>query len=712
MACAATRHVNLLAGDWKFATTFNEAGQPVTVTKPLVPVDPATPSTPPSTTDVTTTNYNGFGQADQLWEGTTPTASTRYVIGTSFDDLGRITSRTLSRSTNTAVPALNRSYGYNAATGALAEIKAGWSVSGTVSTWFQHDSYTRDAIGRVTRVDDLGREPAGTASDVKECFIYDQWNRLVRAHSATIATACLTNTSAATVAATSRDPYDTVWAFDDINRMTTSTNKLAGGATTTYVPDTTHPHAVAALTGATTATYEYDLNGAMTSRDGDTLIYDKQQRLTSYASTETYVYTTTNQRLIRQAGGTRTLYLPGMEVSVTGTTRTINCYLTIGATQIGTKTAISGGGTTYAWACGNMQNTNICQTNVYTTAVTPAIPARKRYAPYGADRNAVTFANTDRGFLNQPQDTNGLVYLNNRYHDPTLGHFTSVDPLVGKTGTPYLYGAGNPSSLSDPSGLLPTCATVDGMGCFGDGGGRAWTTGQTEMFVDYYVDFSTSTAMSLPEVLAAFNEGGEDFYPIGPGVSDDEFIVNLAFRTAVANHYLSVMEGTLTPVGESAVDIEKVMSPEQFTQQIGSSIGIDVASVAGPFSGIVVGSYRKVRGGAPMEGHHVYQNAALEGTSGVNGPYRKNPAIAVSVEGPPYDQNTPHGRATAFQKSYTGPRGTVWNERRVARGALRAAGFSQSETRYIMRQADLHLLRTVGMTWSTTTNVPGSTNKK
>jgi len=45
------------------------------------------------------------------------------------------------------------------------------------------------------------------------------------------------------------------------------------------------------------------------------------------------------------------------------------------------------------------------------------------------------------------------VFLNNRYYDPTLGNFISVDPLVGKTGTPYLYGAGNPSTLSDPSGL-------------------------------------------------------------------------------------------------------------------------------------------------------------------------------------------------------------------------------------------------------------------
>ena len=47
----------------------------------------------------------------------------------------------------------------------------------------------------------------------------------------------------------------------------------------------------------------------------------------------------------------------------------------------------------------------------------------------------------------------GLVYLNNRYHDPLIGAFISVDPLVGKTGQPYLYGNGSPATLSVPSGL-------------------------------------------------------------------------------------------------------------------------------------------------------------------------------------------------------------------------------------------------------------------
>jgi RHS repeat-associated protein len=53
----------------------------------------------------------------------------------------------------------------------------------------------------------------------------------------------------------------------------------------------------------------------------------------------------------------------------------------------------------------------------------------------------------------RPFRNGGLDYLNNRYHDPTLGRFISVDPIVGLTHDAYGYGNGNPTTYSDPSGL-------------------------------------------------------------------------------------------------------------------------------------------------------------------------------------------------------------------------------------------------------------------
>ena len=50
------------------------------------------------------------------------------------------------------------------------------------------------------------------------------------------------------------------------------------------------------------------------------------------------------------------------------------------------------------------------------------------------------------------------MFLNNRHYNPNTGTFTSVDPLVTKTMQPYIYGAANPVTYSDPSGLEPCVA--------------------------------------------------------------------------------------------------------------------------------------------------------------------------------------------------------------------------------------------------------------
>ena len=453
----------------RVVATYNEAGQQLTTSTPQGPVgvgdgDP--------TFDVTSTNYNGFGQADTLGvliapdpahpDDLVPDLNDLYVKATTFDDLGRVTQRTLGRTTATNIATLERAYGYDTATGAVNSFQAGWKVNGT-TTWFQNDSYTRDAIGNVTQIVDNGKEPTGAASAVKECFLYDQWNRLVRAHTAATAGTCATTTSSATVATGTLDAYDQVYTFDDVNRMTTRVDKLAvSNATTTYAyANSAHPQAVTATTGGTTGTFAYNAAGAMTTRNGATLTYDPMQRLTAYASTETYLLSTSNQRLVRQAGPTRTLYLPGMEVAVTGAVRTITKYVTIGSTQVATRTTVGTSTPTVAWNCGSMQNSTICQAPAPTTTGAQPIPARKRYLPYGAPRNAVTFTNTDHGYLNQPTDTTGLTYLNNRYYDPQLGVFASVDPLVAKTGVPYLYASGNPETLSDPTGQSPADACAD-----------------------------------------------------------------------------------------------------------------------------------------------------------------------------------------------------------------------------------------------------------
>jgi len=191
--------------------------------------------------------------------------------------------------------------------------------------------------------------------------------------------------------------------------------------------------------------FGYDQVGAMVSRAGGTLVYDAMHRLVSYAG-EGYVQSTSNQRLVVTGPAGRVLYLGEVEVTANGPARTVTRHVTIAGTVVAVTT--TGSSTGMVWSCAHPQNSVTC--HAPTGGATPGV---RRYHPYGTARNSVTTPATTRGYLGQPADTTGLAYLDNRYYDPDLGVFLSVDPLVATTGTPYLYANANPTTLSDPSGL-------------------------------------------------------------------------------------------------------------------------------------------------------------------------------------------------------------------------------------------------------------------
>jgi RHS repeat-associated protein len=67
----------------------------------------------------------------------------------------------------------------------------------------------------------------------------------------------------------------------------------------------------------------------------------------------------------------------------------------------------------------------------------------------GTDQDSATRFGFGGGYL----DTTGLVYLVNRYYDPTTGEFLSVDPDQSDTGTSYSYASDNPIDNTDQTGL-------------------------------------------------------------------------------------------------------------------------------------------------------------------------------------------------------------------------------------------------------------------
>ena len=83
---------------------------------------------------------------------------------------------------------------------------------------------------------------------------------------------------------------------------------------------------------------------------------------------------------------------------------------------------------------------------------------RREYEPYGLP---ITPIADGPGFTGHDMDgESGLVYMQQRYYDPLIGQFLSVDPMAVDTAAAwnfnrYHYAANNPFKYTDPNGLDP-----------------------------------------------------------------------------------------------------------------------------------------------------------------------------------------------------------------------------------------------------------------
>jgi len=61
------------------------------------------------------------------------------------------------------------------------------------------------------------------------------------------------------------------------------------------------------------------------------------------------------------------------------------------------------------------------------------------YSAYGVQTIQSGSDVTPFGFQGSYADPSGLIYLINRYYDPSTDQFLSVDPDVAETGQPYAF---------------------------------------------------------------------------------------------------------------------------------------------------------------------------------------------------------------------------------------------------------------------------------
>ncbi|HEU0131100.1 MAG TPA: RHS repeat-associated core domain-containing protein [Mycobacteriales bacterium] len=403
--------------------------------------------------ETVTTTRNGAGLPVTL-TGSGAYPMLDYIADTHYAPDGRIDTRTIG---NAAIaPTIVRSYTYDASAGRLATITTEHNPPDP--TPIENMAYTYDADSNVRSVRDTGAITGNLGS--YECFDYDDLNRLTSAFTAS--SDCST---AAPDHTPTGAPYDLDYAYDSLGNVTSVTDNLAA-ATRTYTYNVTgHAHAVGNVSGL--GGYTYDANGATLTRPGAAakLRWDALHRLASVrdatdAVTATFVYDADGNRILRNAGGTTTLYLDGMEVAFG---KDANNDPTEHATRyygnVGFRTDEPG--TPFYALLRNNQNST-------TTTVKYDAGTRKhrRYTPYGAQRGTVTLTGTDRGFLDKTEDPTGLDAVGARYYDPAIARFTSPDPLTDLTRpqslAAYSYALGNPTTQVDPSGLA--AVTGDGIG--------------------------------------------------------------------------------------------------------------------------------------------------------------------------------------------------------------------------------------------------------
>lgn len=209
--------------------------------------------------------------------------------------------------------------------------------------------------------------------------------------------------------------------------------------------------------GPTIFTLGYDSRGNTTSKNGQVYVFDSVNRMSQVTGMQTYRYDGQGRRVqTTDADGKTTFWIYSQSGQVLYTSearRSQNVsYIYLGNSQVATRSvAWSGGAVSVRY-----QHTDALGSPVAETDPLRNIVKRNSYAPYGEAYGATVIDGT--GYTGHVMDrATGLTYMQQRYYDPGLGRFISVDPkALDKTAASnfatYAYAANDPVGFTDPDG--------------------------------------------------------------------------------------------------------------------------------------------------------------------------------------------------------------------------------------------------------------------
>ncbi|MFT3897181.1 MAG: RHS repeat-associated core domain-containing protein [Thermomonas sp.] len=312
-----------------------------------------------------------------------------------------------------------------------------------------YDSYVYDANGNVATILDgaTGRGHRGDRS-----MEYDALDRLMSTDSPMFGT---TAAGTGTVAFT----HDVLDNLINLNMPATDTTPARNQF---YCYDThkrlTSLRDADGCAGNSLVDLTYDVQGNLATKGNDTFTFGDNNRLYFAPSKgELYYYDAQGHRTLQNASAGNILSQysqDGQLLQITDNRSGFtSSYISLGGSLVAVrKKAISGGAITVEY-----QHTDALGTPVAVTNASRAVIERSEYEPYGQLLNRAQ--HDGPGFTGHVQDAmTGLTYMQQRYYDPMIGRFLSVDPVtatsVGGNFNRYWYGNDNPYNFKDPDGRM------------------------------------------------------------------------------------------------------------------------------------------------------------------------------------------------------------------------------------------------------------------
>ncbi len=219
-------------------------------------------------------------------------------------------------------------------------------------------------------------------------------------------------------------------------------------------------------------TLGYDVQGNLSNKNGTGYTFDFGNRLRTTASL-TYRYDADGRRVRHNAAGDTQLkysyYAKDGRVvwqrDEPGSKRISNIYFA-GSLVAEYVRPIGSTAVTISYLHTDALGSPIAKTNASKTVIETS-----EYEPYGKLLNR---ANDDRaGYTGHVMDSaSGLTYMQQRYYDPGIGRFLSVDPVTansvnGSNFNRYWYANNNPYRFTDPDGRQSVGEMIDSgaQGC-------------------------------------------------------------------------------------------------------------------------------------------------------------------------------------------------------------------------------------------------------